>query len=114
VHDLAAAPETCVRADVNAVYLGTPGPSQDCPSHPVGHTGTVLISPLATASQIALGRATQPSVLNGMVVRIDPDPDSAGALTVVFPDLGLVAFVTYGESSSRAHQILATFALASP
>lgn len=114
VYDLAAAPTTCVRADRHAVYLGTPGPKPDCPAHVVGHTETVLLTPLATASQIAVARATEGGVLNGIAVRTDPKPDSAGALTVVLPDLGLAAFITFGGSIAVANEIAASFSLIAP
>jgi hypothetical protein len=113
VYDLAAKAKTCVRVDRNAVFLGVPGTKQDCPAHLVGHAETVLITPLASASEIAVARATTPAVLAGMNVRVDPNPDVQAVLTVVFPDLGLVAFLTYGETGARATQILSTFALAS-
>jgi hypothetical protein len=48
VIDLAAHPATCVRFDVHAVYIGTPGAEQGCPARGVGrHTGAVLIQPAA-------------------------------------------------------------------
>src|SRR5205823_4545434 len=43
VYDLAKDPRQCVRYDVNAVYLGTPGPDQDCPPNLVGRVDTVTI-----------------------------------------------------------------------
>src|SRR6266480_2490494 len=36
VYDLTMNPRQCVRYDVNAVYLGTQGPDQDCPPNLVG------------------------------------------------------------------------------
>jgi hypothetical protein len=47
VVDLAAHPGTCVRFDRHALYLGTPSPDQDCPSHIVGRTEAVLVAPVA-------------------------------------------------------------------
>src|ERR1700722_18507198 len=40
VYWLAADPTQCVRYDINAVYLGTPGPNQDCPAHVIGQAET--------------------------------------------------------------------------
>jgi hypothetical protein len=114
VYDLAAAPRRCVRVDAHAVYLGKPGLKQDCPAHPVGNVETVLVVPLATASPYAVGRATTVTTLNGMPVRLDPDPDHIGVLTVVLPDLGLVAFLNYGESDALAQQLVSGFTLAAP
>ena len=43
VYLLSKDPGQCVRYDVNAVYLGTPGPNQNCPPHLVGRADTVSI-----------------------------------------------------------------------
>ncbi len=43
VYSLNEDPSKCVRYDVNAVYLGTPGPNQNCPPHLIGHADTVSI-----------------------------------------------------------------------
>ncbi len=114
IYDLASAPKTCVRVDAHAVYLGSPGTKQDCPAHPLGNVETVLVVPLATASPLALARATTVTTLNGMPVRLDPHPDEVGVLTVVIPELGLVTFLNYGESDVLAQQLLSGFALAAP
>jgi hypothetical protein len=45
VIDLAEHPDTCVRFDQHAVYLGTPGTEQDCPAHLTGRTGALLVQP---------------------------------------------------------------------
>ena len=50
VYDLGRRPTTCVRFDRHAVYLGRPGADQRCPSHAVGRTESILLSPLAAAS----------------------------------------------------------------
>ena len=42
---LAGHPATCVRFDLHAVYLGTPGTNQNCPSWLLGATESVLIEP---------------------------------------------------------------------
>ncbi|MEY9927291.1 hypothetical protein ABH926_001916 [Catenulispora sp. GP43] len=44
VHDLTAHPHTCIRYDRHAVYLGDPGPDQNCPAGAVGRTDTVRIA----------------------------------------------------------------------
>jgi hypothetical protein len=45
VHDLTSAPDTCVRLDRNAVYLGAPGADQDCPARAIGRSDTVWLRP---------------------------------------------------------------------
>ena len=48
VVDLSARPATCVRFDVHALYIGTPGEQQNCPARGVGRrTGAMLIQPTA-------------------------------------------------------------------
>jgi len=44
VHDLTTEPHTCIRYDKHAVYLGDPGPDQDCAAGAVGRTDTVRIA----------------------------------------------------------------------
>src|SRR5436305_6823265 len=46
VFDLARDPQTCVRFNRHALYLGTPGRQERCPAHAVGRTDAILISPL--------------------------------------------------------------------
>ncbi|MGH3260014.1 MAG: glycoside hydrolase domain-containing protein [Streptosporangiaceae bacterium] len=43
VYQLSKDPSQCVRYDVNAVYLGTPGANQDCPPDLVGTADTVTV-----------------------------------------------------------------------
>ena len=50
VYRLAADPHGCVRFDVHAVYLGDPGPDQQCPAHLVGHTDALWLDTTAPAS----------------------------------------------------------------
>jgi Domain of unknown function (DUF1906) len=46
---LAERPRMCVRLDRRAVYLGTPGAGQHCPSHAVGRQRAILVDPRAEA-----------------------------------------------------------------
>ncbi|TNC27418.1 DUF1906 domain-containing protein [Amycolatopsis alkalitolerans] len=69
VLDLTANPHTCVRFDQHAVYLGVPGPDQDCPSGLVGRTEALLVQPsdatATTSVENSAGRqitATRPGV----------------------------------------------------
>lgn len=53
VYRLAERPRLCVRLDRRAVYLGTPGAEQRCPSEAIGRQRAILVEPAA-----ARGRAT--------------------------------------------------------
>jgi hypothetical protein len=60
VFDLSRDPQTCVRFDRHAVYLGVPGGQQRCPAQAIGRTEAILISPVS-ASVAALGRKSNTS-----------------------------------------------------
>jgi len=113
VHDLAADPSTCVRLDAHAVFVGPPGPEPRCPAHLVGHTETVSLLPLRDPEQVETARATVATTINGIAVRVDPDPDSNGALTVVFPTQKVLAILSYGDNRATVDAILASVALVS-
>ena len=113
VYTLASDPNRCIRLDQHAVYLGQEGPAPQCPATIVGHTETVQVQPLNAASQTANSVATQSASLNGLNVRMDPNAGIAGVFTVVFPDQGLVATVTFTGSFVLANQIVQSFQHAS-
>lgn len=56
VYRLDQHPSTCVRYDVHAVYLGTPGTNMNCPVGLVGRTQTISIIP---STQVAAGSGTE-------------------------------------------------------
>jgi Domain of unknown function (DUF1906) len=45
VHRLAEHPRLCVRLDRRAVYLGSPGANQDCPSGAIGRRRAIVVEP---------------------------------------------------------------------
>ncbi len=108
VHDLEAAPETCVRADVHAVYLGEQGETPDCSAQAVGRTETLWVAPLTDRRQLDAARATQAMSINGIPARVDPDPRINGALTVIFTDQQLLVIITFGDAKAVADDILAS------
>ena len=59
VYDLSKDPNQCVRYDVNAVYLGTPGPNQQCPPNLVGTHDTVTVGGPAIPGVLVVSSATQ-------------------------------------------------------
>ena len=60
VYRLDQDPQTCVRYDVNAVYLGTPGPDMKCPAGLVGRAETVSFAPGGAAATPATGPPQAP------------------------------------------------------
>lgn len=75
----------CVRFDVHAVYLGRPGPDQDCPAHLRGRTSAVLVQPLpgpaggrpgverlaGASSQVAIPRSGARAVAHEVQLMLD-------------------------------------------
>jgi hypothetical protein len=123
VYWLAHDPQQCVRYDVHAVYLGTPGPNQQCPPRLVGRTDTVSIaSPMNFQLAAASAASAQPGMTGGSVVRLVPGLDasivednSAHQLRVALRDTGnTVATATYGNSSGAMSQVLATLRKSPP
>jgi len=65
VYRLADHPRLCVRLDRRAVYLGTPGASQHCPSHAVGRRRAILVDPGASVRARAGASAVAPAPVTG-------------------------------------------------
>jgi Domain of unknown function (DUF1906) len=110
VHDLTKNPRQCVRYDVDAVYLGTPGPDQDCPPNLVGRVDTVTIqAPAApagtnTANNKGPLEAGQKGPAPGTIVQ-DPDLHE---LALAMPDKAPSIGATYGTGPGAAEQMLAS------
>ena len=60
VYRLAAHPRMCVRLDRRAVYLGTPGTSQRCPSQAIGRQRAIVVDPAVRARAGAQASAVAP------------------------------------------------------
>jgi hypothetical protein len=95
VIDDAARPRGCVRFDKHAVYLGTPGINQDCPSWLFGTTEALLIQP---------GRA-QAAV-------VSTENPTARQVTATAPGISLTA--TFDTDPTMIYRILASAALPAP
>lgn len=54
---LAQHPDACVRLDRRAVYLGTPGANQQCPSNAIGRRRAILVEPRSAARPRAAASA---------------------------------------------------------
>jgi hypothetical protein len=62
VYKLGRSPETCVRFDRHALYLGAPSPTQRCPAHAVGRTEAILVSPATAQAGRSAPRAAAPAL----------------------------------------------------
>jgi hypothetical protein len=58
---LAQHPRTCVRLDRRAVYLGTPGASQRCPSSAIGRQRAILLEPADARSRAQASALAAPA-----------------------------------------------------
>ena len=116
VYSLSKDSTQCVRYDVNAVYLGTPGPNPDCPAHVVGRADTVSIGGPATPGQRPIPVRTELRAALG-AKRAGPDlPAAPGTimqntqlreLSVAMPDSAPAITATYGTSPDEIMQVLA-------
>jgi hypothetical protein len=116
VYDLTKNPRQCVRYDVHAVYLGTPGTDPDCPPNLVGRVDTVTIqAPAASAGTQTAGTKTAGSskgprqgaqqVLSPGTIVQDPDRHE---LALAMPDKAPSIGATYGTGPDATEQMLAT------
>jgi hypothetical protein len=60
VYRLADHPRMCARLDRQAVYLGTPGANQSCPSNAIGRQRAILIEPRSASRPRAAASAVAP------------------------------------------------------
>jgi hypothetical protein len=119
VYNLNKNPRQCVRYDVHAVYLGAPGPDQNCPPNLVGRVGTVSIGGAAKNGPAAknrpvrsktggdrktLARAAQQALTPGTIIQ-DPDLHE---LALAMPDSAPPIEATYGTDPGLVEQMLAT------
>ena len=111
VYDLTKNPRQCVRYDVHAVYLGTPGRDPDCPPNLVGRVDTVTIqAPPASAGTKTAGNSKGPrqggqQALNPGTIVQDPDRHE---LALAMPDKAPSIGATYGSGPGATEQMLAT------
>jgi hypothetical protein len=110
VYDLASDPTRCVRFDVHAVYLGTPGADQNCPAHLVGKTESVLVEPIDAQSADRAARATEARSINGLDVSVDPSAETGHDVVAAFTRAGVLATLAYAGDASTAQAILDSFA----
>jgi|HubBroStandDraft_4_1064222.scaffolds.fasta_scaffold64119_2 hypothetical protein len=116
VYSLSKDPSRCVRYDVNAVYLGTPGPDPDCPAHVVGRADTVSIggpatpgqrsAPVRTDLRAAIGAKRAGAHIPAAPGTIMQNPQLR-ELSVAMPGSAPAITATYGTSPDEIMQVLA-------
>jgi hypothetical protein len=117
VYNLAADSSQCVLFNTHAVYLGTPGSTQDCPAEAFGHTESLLIQPASSASVPASA-----VVLSGESAALPPRaalPAAAASAATVshliqveVPGVGVLVTAAYGADETQIREILASATLA--
>ena len=113
VYDLEADPSTCVRFDVNAVYLGHPGADMRCPAGILGRAGAVLVEPLdGTSAPAPLAAAS--SAVNDVPLEVDAAAAVEHQIRASLPAQGLSVTVAFADAEADAQQILDTFKVATP
>jgi hypothetical protein len=70
-------PGQCVRYDISAVYLGSPGANQNCPSNLMGRAQTITITPAGVSKSGSGGAGPQSAAAQGGLVQ-SPPPSVAG------------------------------------
>ena len=126
VYRLDIDPHRCVRYDIHAVYLGTPGTSQNCPARLVGRTETISIGGPAGGNRpaIMIQRATVSAAPAGAGATgagaAGAGAAGAGAQRTVFQDASQQEFglpmpasappvtATYGADPALIKQVLAS------
>jgi hypothetical protein len=110
IHDLGAAPATCVRFDVSAVYLGTPSAAMECPAQMIGRADAVLVEagPLPTSAARDGLEVSATTDVNGVGVQIDTSRAVEHELVVSVPGSGLTFTLSFGETDAVAQQIIST------
>src|SRR3984957_14612457 len=121
VYRLDLHPTPCVRYDVHAVYLGTPGVNMQCRAGLVGRTQTVSVIPSTTVAagsgSTTVDQRQQPDGVGG--IEVAALPSVRGAVTQNSADhelrvalgaasLGATVVATYGTDPAVVQQVLTT------
>jgi hypothetical protein len=82
VFHLDSDPGQCVRYDINAVYLGSPGANQNCPSNLMGRAETITITPAGVSGSSSQARGgRQSAAAQGGLVQSPPPSDTGRAIS---------------------------------
>jgi uncharacterized protein YraI len=110
VYDLAERPETCVRTDQNAIYLGTPGPEQRCPARAIGRTESILVQPAPEGAGV-------PDAVQGAMGELPSIASTASedqSARIVLDRTGLAVTATYRDHPERIDAVLREAAYTGP
>ncbi|PVU82119.1 hypothetical protein DDP54_02835 [Cellulomonas sp. WB94] len=105
--DLSADPTACVRFDKHAVYVGTPGPAQDCPAIVAGRIAAILLQPLP--SELPFGTVI---LIPGTTVAPSPEQILAGEIVARVDGSDVLVTATFGADVGEAVAALKTVSVA--
>ena len=104
VYDLAADPTRCVLFNQHAVYLGTPGANQNCPTRAYGRTEAVLVQPEQSslpAGSVELGSDT--ASFSGQLTATET---TGHTVQFTAPGPGVQVTATYGSDEAQVRTML--------
>ncbi len=105
VVDLTADPQACVRFDVHAVYLGTPGSAQRCPADLLGRTEAILVEPVESPSDPTPAEVISPGpAFTGVV----PASSTTDEVRVAIPSAGVQVTATWNRDPAAVGTVLAS------
>lgn len=105
VYDLTADPSRCVLFNQHAVYLGTPGTAQHCPTRAYGRTEAVLVQP--EQSTIPAGTTELGSDTASFSGALSTNETVGHTVRFAAPGPGVQVTATYGNDASQIRSILA-------
>lgn len=110
VYSLAADPARCVLFNRHAVYLGTPGTSQQCPARAYGRTEAVLVQPAGPGTELPRGTVVLPGGAAALPSALPAAASAAAAgshaFQVAAPGPGVLVTGTYGRDPALTRSIL--------
>jgi hypothetical protein len=104
VYNLAADPSRCVLFNQHAVYLGTPGADQQCPTRAYGRTEAVLVQPEQTS--IPAGTAELGSDTASFSAPLNATETTGHTVQFTAPGPGVQVTATYGSDETQIRTIL--------
>ncbi len=109
VIDLRLQPTACIRFDRPGVFLGPQDQQPDCPAWLVGRTNAVSVQPLDGQSVARARFPKHATQINGEPAFRGLATETGGSLVAAFPQLGVLATVSFGADRGLSERILASF-----